>query len=124
MPNQTSSTPVIPPEWQPKYVIKRIEAEEIIVPQRTRDVILRALDKGLRFVQIGEYTLMLNAIRSIDPLWGPKNIPPRPEEQKEFQPGMEGKVVCRVTNADKLALWDRLFADKVAEKAIEEWVAK
>jgi len=49
-----------------------------------RDEILKALNDGARFIQIGKYTLMLNSIKSIDPLWGEENIPPRPQIRSSF----------------------------------------
>lgn len=69
---------LIPDKWKPKYLLKRINEEDIKISKVTRDEILKQLANGGRFVQIGEYTVMLNSIKSIDPLWGAKNIPPPP----------------------------------------------
>lgn len=70
----------LPKKWQPRYVLKRIGDEDIDIPWSTRNEILEQLARGGKYVQIGEYTIMLNAIKSIDPYWGAKNIPPMPSE--------------------------------------------
>lgn len=71
----------LPKKWQPKYVLKRIGDEDINIGWETRNEILEQLARGGKYVQIGEYTIMLNSIKSIDPKWGSKNIPPRPPEE-------------------------------------------
>lgn len=68
----------IPEKWQEKYLIKRIDEENIEITLSERNAILQALNNGQRFIQVGKYTLMLNSIKSIDPKWGEDNIPPKP----------------------------------------------
>lgn len=98
----------IPPKWQPKYLIKRIGESDITITKDTRDGILRALTDGQKFIQVGEYTIMLNGIKSIDPLWGEKNIPPRPEPDRKME--VLGEVAHEtVANQEEIDNWDRLF---------------
>jgi hypothetical protein len=40
----------------------------IEITQSTRDLVLQALSSGKNHVQIGQITIMLNAIRGIEPL--------------------------------------------------------
>ena len=60
MESQKSLTSAIPSKWQPKYVLKRIDEEDITIGQKTRDNILGQLARGGKYIQIGEYTSMLN----------------------------------------------------------------
>lgn len=123
MPNQTSSTLAIPPKWQPRYLLKRIGEEDIEIPLATRDAIVKALAAGLKYVQVGEYTIMLNAIKSIDPLWPPQNIPPRPKATADVEVKY-GKAFTSISNQAELDLWDRLFGEKSRDQSIEEWVSR
>lgn len=68
----------IPAKWKEKFVLKRIDEEDIVLSLEERNGILQSLNKGDRFVQIRKHTLMLNSIKSIDPYWGERNVPPRP----------------------------------------------
>jgi uncharacterized protein YnzC (UPF0291/DUF896 family) len=69
----------IPEKWREKFLIKRIGENDIEITLEERNAILEMLARGMRYVQIGKYTIMLNSIKSIDPKWGKDNIPPRPE---------------------------------------------
>src|SRR5579884_1065694 len=75
----------LPDKWKPKYILKRIGEEDLTISLETRNEILRQLERGGKFIQIGEYTIMLNAIKSIDPYWGARNIPPRPKEERLYE---------------------------------------
>lgn len=103
----------IPSEFQEKYLLKRIDEDDITLTLEQRDAIIKALLGNARFIQIGKYTIMVNAIKSIDPLWGAKNIPPRPAEEwtTEFS-NAANTVAKKIVNQNKLDLWDKLFADK------------
>ena len=53
---------------------------------------------------------MLNAIKSIDPLWGDQNIPPKPEPVKTSTLNDQGTAyIEEVTNQEELDEWDKLF---------------
>ena len=108
----TSILSEIPEEWKERFIIKRIDEEDITITIEERNNILESLNKGTRFVQIGKYTLMLNAIKSIDPLFEPDNIPPRPKEQIETKFGDDG-IETKLLNQDKINLWDKLYLPKV-----------
>mgnify|MGYP001567345963 CR=1 FL=1 len=69
----------VPEKWREHFYLKRIDEEDLVITLEERNGILLALERGDRFVQIRKYTIMLNAMKSIDPCWGEKNIPPRPE---------------------------------------------
>ena len=100
----------IPPKWKKKYLLKRIDEEDIEIPKQTRDKILEALASGKRFVQVGEYTIMLNAIKSIDPYWPPYNIPPKPKGETDlrFENG-GGSFEKVVINQKEIDLWEKIF---------------
>lgn len=101
----------IPEEWKEKFVIKRIEEKDIEITLEEQRAILVALNQGQKYIQLGKYTLMLNSIKSIDPVYEPDNIPPKPKEKTD------GKLVNNiwvehVTNQDEIDLWERLFGEK------------
>lgn len=106
--SQKSLTQGIPSKWQPKYILKRIGDEDINISLETRNEVLRQLANNGRYVQIGEYTIMLNAIKSIDPSYGSKNIPPRPVEQY-ISSFIGGKAVQTLKNREEIEEWDKLF---------------
>lgn len=105
----------LPEKWQPKYLIKRIGEKDILISQKERNMILKTMNDGERFVQLGEYTLMLNSIKSIDPLWGPDNIPPRPELITSGIFGSEAGSIKKIDNSSEIAEWDRNFINKKLE---------
>jgi hypothetical protein len=111
MTDQTSSLS-IPSKWQERFLLKRIDEKDILITLEQRNMILNSLNNGARFIQIGKYTLMLNAIKSIDPFYGEDNIPPRPKELHEITSDGDGfsKIIV---NQDELDLWDKLFKDKL-----------
>jgi hypothetical protein len=113
----------IPSEWEEHFLIKRIDEESIKITLKERDFILKALNNGDRFIQIGKYTLMLNSIKSIDPVYEPDNIPPRPNEiEEKYSFGMnlltnkeenyinnKGDIVER---KKLIQLWDSLYKNE------------
>jgi len=106
----------IPEKWRERYYIKRIGEDDIEISLQARDGILTALNNGVRFIQIGKFTLMLNSIKSIDPKWGSNNIPPRPKI-RYINLGMNektGQVVREQNKEDikELEKWHNLFGDK------------
>lgn len=111
MTSQNSSLS-IPPEWEERFLIKRIGEEDIEISLKARDAILQALESGARFIQIGKYTLMLNSIKSIDPRWEPNNIPPRPRENVDIIGTMGNVAKTQVTNQAEIDLWDQLYGGK------------
>lgn len=98
----------IPEKWKERFIIKRIDEEDIDISLQERDMILSSLNKGQRFIQIGKYTLMLNGIKSIDPKWGPKNTPPRPKPQYRYEEKGE-KILQITTNEAEIEEWISLF---------------
>lgn len=55
-------------EFNQNYIIFRVKLTAIEISQETRNDLLKALSKSKRFMQIDDYTIMLNAIASIEPL--------------------------------------------------------
>jgi len=105
----------IPAKWQERFLIKRIKEEDIEVSLEERNAILEELNGGRQFVQIGKYTLMLNSIKSIDPLWEPDNIPPCPK--KHLVGSLDEKREVYVQEEEKTSkedreLWFKLFGKK------------
>lgn len=112
MTDQTSSLS-IPPKWREKFLIKRIDEDSIEITLEQRDSILKALDAGARFIQIGKYTLMLNAIKSIDPKIEPNNIPPRPDDVIRKEVGLkDGVYQVEESPNPEVELWDKLYGEK------------
>ena len=107
-----ASTLSVPSEWRERFLLKRIEEKDLEISLEERNAVLVSLTKGTRFVQIRKYTLMLNSIKSIDPLWGDANIPPRPHEATETVV-VDGKAQVKVLNQKELDLWDSLFKDRL-----------
>lgn len=105
----------IPEKWRERFYIKRIGEDDIEISLEARDEILKALNAGTRFIQIGKYTLMLNSIKSIDPKWGNKNIPPRPEVRLNRLGISEetGQMMCEDNPQDKKELeeWESIFGE-------------
>jgi len=50
------------------YIVYRVKLKSIEVSNRGRDEILKSMASGQRFIQLGEYTIMVNTISSIEPL--------------------------------------------------------
>ena len=112
----------IPPEWEEKFIIKRINESDILINLDERNAILEALNDGQKFIQIGKYTLMLNAIKSINPRYEPDNIPPRPklnyymgtQFDKKRQVFIEHNSTKPI-NQDEVDLWDKLYKNLKTE---------
>jgi len=99
----------IPAKWQERFLIKRIGEDDIEITLEQRDAILQALNAGTRFVQIKKYTIMLNSIKSIDPLWGDDNIPPRPPViHKNMGINVRGDMEFE-TDDTEAKEWDLIF---------------
>lgn len=102
----------LPPEWQEKYLLKRIGEPDIVLTLDQRDAILKALLGNSRFIQVDKYTIMVNTIKSIDPMLGAKNIPDRPVEQFRITEGSTPNTITKtITNQAELDLWDKHFAE-------------
>lgn len=50
------------------YIIYRVKLTPIEVSEAGRNLVLKSLNDKKRFVQIGDYTIMINTISSIEPL--------------------------------------------------------
>ncbi len=117
---------LIPPEWQERFYIRRFEGKDILISKEQRNKIIKAINKGDRFVQVGKYTLMLRAIKSIDPYYEPKNIPPKPKpkhkHKKVKEDGIERYLKIETEESkEKRKLWERLYSgEKDIKKLLKE----
>jgi hypothetical protein len=65
-------------DWNLCFVLKRIGEKDILLTTTERDHLLAEIARGTRFIQVRLHTIMVNAIKGIDPRWGDPNIPPIP----------------------------------------------
>jgi len=115
----------LPKKWRPKYLLKRIGEEDIVIPWETRNMIIRALADGKRFVQIGEFTIMLNSIKSVDPYWSEHNIPPKPKFPLDalFEDTETNREKIQKAEAEN-AEWEKFFGERVKQIKASEWSEK
>lgn len=61
---------LIPKEkkYKQNFIIYRVKLDPIEVSKEARDDILKALSENRSFIQIGDFTIMLNSIASIEPM--------------------------------------------------------
>jgi len=50
-----------------RYVVYRVKLPKIYIGEKTRDMILKALDNEIKYIQLDDLTIMLNTITSIEP---------------------------------------------------------
>ena len=72
------------PQWRERFLLKRIDEDPIEITLEQREKIKQVLDTGARFIHLGKYTIMLNAMKGIDPVYEPSNIPPKPKLELNF----------------------------------------
>ena len=90
------------------YYLKRIGEDDLVISWETRNEILKRLAGNAKYIQIGEYTIMLNAIKEMAPYWKPNNIPPRPKPVRAEK--LLGNGAYSVTeNDDDGKEWDKHF---------------
>lgn len=73
-------------EYEQNYILHRVKLGPIEISEVTRDGVLEAMKRGDRFVQLGDYTVMVNSITGIDPLpikRKPSDISELPEISQE-----------------------------------------
>ena len=116
--SQLSVQHKIPEKWREKYLLKRIGEDDIEMSLEERNEILKSLMTNARFIQIGKHTIMVNTIKSIDPKWGEKNIPPRPKERRTGEL-IKGTYHYKIENKEELLLWDMLFKERQKNPLLE-----
>jgi|GEM_PF-4150197 len=102
----------VPAKWQERFLIKRIDDDDIEISLPEHDAILHALANGERFVQVRKYTLMLNAIKSIEPKWGERNIPPCPKATLEYVKYIDGRAITTYENQKEVDEWHKIFDER------------
>lgn len=97
------------------YAIKRIDEEDIIISLQARDAILKELEKGARFIFIKDHVLMLNSIKSIDPIIETISIPPRPQAIylgiRDAAFATQQKCNFIPDNIKEIEAWDKKYGD-------------
>ena len=100
----------VPEKWQERYLLKRIGDEDLKLTLQQYNGILKALTEGAKFVKVNKHIIMLNAIKSIDPMWGEDNIPPRPNHRTLSAEGTDFKVYIDDSEGEE---WDSYFKNKL-----------
>jgi hypothetical protein len=62
-------------EFSQNYVVHRIGLTSIEIDQKVRDAILELMNQGKKFIQVDDFTIMLNSISAIEPM--PIKIKPK-----------------------------------------------
>lgn len=107
--SQKTDKSIIPAKWQKRYLIKRIGSDDDIeISEEQRNAIVALMNKGQHHVQLGEYTLMLSGIRSIDPKYPPNNVPPRPTEEYTTEI-VAGVAMQAIKNQAEIDMWEKLY---------------
>lgn len=100
----------IPEKLRPRYIIHRIKGEDIEISWEVRNLVLSQIAEGRRFVQIREFTVMVNSINGIDPMYGEPNIPPRPNKHIVGEYTKDGKFVeGKIANQEEIDEWDKYY---------------
>lgn len=55
-------------EFDQNYVIYRVKLQPLEVSKTTRNIVLEAMNANKTYIQIDEYTIMINSISAIEPL--------------------------------------------------------
>lgn len=55
-------------EFEQNYVVYRIGLKPVEIDKKVRDTILEFMNQGKKFIQVDDYTIMLNSISSIEPI--------------------------------------------------------
>jgi len=101
----------LPEKWKPKYIIKRIDEQPIEISLGARDAILAELKKDARFILVKDHVLMLNSIKSIDPLWK-NNIPPKPKPLFMYNGAkVDYPMSEEAENQVELDEWEKYFGE-------------
>jgi len=69
------------------YIIYRVKLNPIEVSVKGRDLVLSAMSANKGFIQLGDYTVMVNSISGIDPL--PRLKKEKQEEKKQLLDKLE-----------------------------------
>jgi len=103
-------------DWKHSFIIKRINEPDMAITLQERNALLKAIDTpNLRFIQIGEYTIMLNSIKSIEPRWNGNTIPPKPVVNRVITniTGNTALYEYDANDIEKLDEWEKLYKDKL-----------
>lgn len=55
-------------EYNQNYIVYRIGLKAIEIDQKVRDTMLEYMNQGKKFIQVDDYTIMLNSINAIEPM--------------------------------------------------------
>jgi len=119
--NPHSQGSELPESWQTKYFLHVIGFEKpILITDEQRNGLVAVIESGKKFVQIGQFTIMVNSIKMIIPRYPPENIPPCP--QIEYK----GKIVNDLwvqepipESVEAQKLWRELYGEKHDQLLLE-----
>lgn len=105
----------LPEKWQKKYYVHVIGMESpILISEETKNNITEIMSRGMKFISLGEFTIMVNSIKMIAPRYEPDNIPPCPHEQyKTVLDEKRDVFVQTLENEEEILLWERLYGKAV-----------
>lgn len=96
---------VLSPSITDRFILYRIGLDPLEINQNTRNVILKAMSESKRFIQIGNYTIMINSINGIEPIIDSSKEPLKlPEKISEKD---------RLTNIKKMDEVRKKLAEKI-----------
>ena len=55
-------------QFEEVYRVTRVKLSPLFITKETRNTVLKAITQGKFFVQIADYTVMINTITSIEPM--------------------------------------------------------
>lgn len=95
------------PDWlRPLFILKRIDEPELVLTLEQRNAIAEGYLRGDKAVIVGQHLIATFNIKSIDPMYGEDNIPPKPKALPVF------KIINAKAQSEK---------DPRDLKLIEEW---
>ena len=99
------------PDWlKPRYLLKRIDEPDIELSLEQRNGVANAMVRGDKVIFIGQSMIATFNIKSMDPIYGPDNIPPKPDVMRlvKFENGLAKEVESEGDLA-RLKLWEEFY---------------
>lgn len=104
----------LPEKWQKKYYVHVIGMESpILISEETKNNITEIMSRGMKFISLGEFTIMINSIKMIAPRYEPDNIPPMPTEQYKSYLNEETQIyIQELSNGEEIKLWKKMYGEQ------------
>ena len=111
----------MPESWEPKFFIHVIGFDKpILITEDQRKGIVGVIESGKKFVQIGQFTIMVNSIKMIILRYPPENIPPVP--QIEYKGEIKNNLWVQEPIPESVELqkkWRELYGEKHDQLLLE-----